>query len=40
VRIRREDFDAMIAANYTGPAPPSTPLASIWDGVIPPPRMP
>jgi excisionase family DNA binding protein len=41
VRIRREDFDAMIEAGYSGPRRPPPPTeGTIWDGVIPPPQMP
>jgi excisionase family DNA binding protein len=38
VRIRRVDFDALIGASVIGDPQPALP--SIWDGEIPPPRMP
>jgi hypothetical protein len=41
VRIRRQDFDAMIDAAYTGSSQPRAPAQeTIWDGVVPPPQMP
>ena len=38
VRIRRADFDALIAASVIGGPPPA--VASIWDGEIPLPQVP
>ena len=41
VRIRRQDFNAMVDAGYNGPSRPPPPAeGTIWDGVVPPPQMP
>jgi excisionase family DNA binding protein len=40
IRIRREDFDALIEAGYSGAQPPPPPESTIWDGVIPVPVVP
>lgn len=43
VRIKRSDFDRLVAAGYSGPGtepPAEATNASIWDGEIPPPKPP
>jgi len=36
VRIKRSDFDAMVEASYSGPAP--APAVNVWEGEVPPPE--
>lgn len=40
VRIRRSDFDRLVATSYSKRADPAEPSPSVWDGEVPPPQMP